>query len=355
MGSNPDLSVISQGDMPPASPDLSALSPTDVMLAAPPAGQGFQLSSQDFQVPAGTEQQNCYFFTVPGSGTDPIWINHFTLAQNPGSHHFNVFRVKTVVNLNGKNGDAVNGGQCWISSNWADWPIVINSQESVAGNNVVDWTLPDGVAEKFMPGDLLMLQIHYVNASTQTTPGTGHGIANFWNYTATGTPMELGTVFATNQNIRICPGDKGVSFGPTTCRFAKTGPVTVVAASGHFHSRGKEFQMGAIDGNNNAIGSPFYTSMVWNDPPFSHDLKVAVPQMGGVSWTCSYDYEKPAAACASADGKNNCVPVGPVGDMGICTDSSSTCCISFGGHVEMQEHCNAFVYYYPKVDNASCF
>ena len=31
-------------------------------------------------------------------------------------------------------------------------------------------TLPTGVAHKLMPGELLMLQIHYVNAITQTTP-----------------------------------------------------------------------------------------------------------------------------------------------------------------------------------------
>jgi hypothetical protein len=320
----------------------------DVVLDPPPAGMGFQLGTPSFDVPAGTEVQKCYFFTVPGTGTAPIWISRTDATQNPGSHHFNVFRVKTVVNLNGNNGDLVDGGQCWISSNWADWPLVTNLQESSPGHNEVDWKLPDGVAYQFTPGEKLMLQIHYVNATTQQTPGKGKALVNFWNYTGSGTPMELGTVFATNQNIRICPGDMDVKFN-TTCRFARTGPVTILGANGHFHSRGVEFDMNAVDANNNPMGSNFYTSMVWNDPPFNTALNVQVPQNGGVGWTCAYNYEKPAAACADPT-KNNCT----VSD-GTCTDASSTCCISFGGHVEFQEHCNAFVYYYPKTDNASCF
>jgi hypothetical protein len=325
-------------DMPPVS--------QDVTLDPPAAGKGFQLATQTFDVPSGTEDQRCYFFTVPGTGTAPLWVNHLVATQNTGSHHFNVFRVASQQALTGNDGDVVIGGQCWISSNWADWPLVFNDQESVNGNNTVDWTLPDGVAHKFTPGEKLMLQIHYVNATTQVTPGHGKGIINFNFYPGTNTPMELGTVFATNQNIRICPGDTNKSFS-TTCRFAKT-PVTIAAANGHFHSRGMRFDIDAVDAMNNPIGNNFYTSTQWDEPPFDHSLAVAVPAMGGVGWTCTYNYEKPSAACA--DAKNNCQPV-----ANGCADASSDCCISFGGHVEVQEHCNAFVYYYPKVDNATCF
>ncbi len=318
----------------------------DVTLDPPAAGTGFQLATDSFDVPSGTEDQRCYFFTVPGTGTTPLWVDRIVATQNPGSHHLNVFRVASVQPLTGKNGDVVDGGQCWTSSNWADWPLVFNDQESVAGNNLVDWTLPTGVAHKFTPGELLMLQIHYVNATTQSTPGHGKGLVNFNFYAGSDTPMELGTLFATNQNIRICPGDEGKSFS-TTCRFAKT-PVTIAAANGHFHSRGMEFDIGAVDAMNNPMGSSFYTSTEWNEPPFLDNLNVAIPVMGGISWSCEYNYSKPAAACA--DTKGNCAPV-----ANGCADASSTCCIGFGGHVEVQEHCNAFIYYYPKVDNASCF
>jgi hypothetical protein len=51
-----------------------------------------------------------------------------------------------------------------------------------------------------------------------------------------------------------------------------------------------------------------------------------------VEWKCTYD--APAGSCGNPD------------DM---------CCFTFGGHVDTQEHCNAFVYYYPKVQDVNCF
>ncbi len=130
----------------------------DVLLDPPIAGQGFQLNVPKFDVAAGDEVQNCYFFAVPGPVGQDVWINHFKLAANEGTHHMNIFRVKTIVGLSGQPGDVVtssNGmGPCFVSSNWADWPLVANTQQ---GGTMVDWTLPDGVGQKFTGGELLML------------------------------------------------------------------------------------------------------------------------------------------------------------------------------------------------------
>jgi hypothetical protein len=295
----------------------------DVQLLPPK--DGFQLTTGAFAVARGQEVQRCYFFRVPGSGADPIWVSRIVAAVNEGSHHMNVFRVRTVVALDGEDGAVVDGGECWKSGNWADWPLVMNSQE---GGQVVDWSLPAGVAHRFTPGEKLMLQSHFVNAVTQQTPGHGKAIVNFER--AQGAAFqELGTVFATDQNIRICPGDQGVAFAQT-CRFARQ-PVTILAANGHFHSRGIKFEMFASDAQNQA-GAQFYLSNAWNDPPFLRQLQVPVAQGGGVFFRCTYSM--PAAECA---------------------DPNDHCCATFGPHVETQEHCNAFVYYYPKLDDATCF
>jgi hypothetical protein len=309
---------------------LACPGPQDVQLAPPQAG--FQLATAVWDVPKGTEQQRCYFFRVPGSGTTPLWVDRIVAAQNPGSHHLNVFRVKTIVALDGEDGAMVDGGECWKSGNWADWPLVINSQESTPGHNVVDWKLPQGVAHRFTPGEKLMLQTHYVNASTQSTPGRAKALVNF-NFAAQVDPplQELGTVFATDQNIRICPGDTNKSFS-ATCRFARSQAVTVVAANGHFHSRGVRFTMVSVDGQNAPTGPDFYLSTEWADPVWTHDLSVSVPQGGGVGYTCTFTMAPDQ-----------------------CGDPADSCCATFGGHVETQEHCNAFVYYFPKQDDATCF
>jgi hypothetical protein len=304
--------------------------PGPVLIDPPANGAGFQLATPEFSVPAGTEVQNCYFFAVPGEKGQDVWIDHFKLAANTGTHHVNVFRVKTVVDLGGNPGDAVTGqngeGPCFKSSNWADWPLVVNNQD---GGSVVDWQLPEGVAQKFSGGELLMLQIHFVNATTQTSPDGGLGAVNFYN--APGVPQnELGTIFATNQQIKICPGETKTF--ETHCR-APLSNTTVVAANGHFHSRGTKFTMNVVDAMGvDMLADPFYTSTKWDDPPMARDLQVKIPDGGAVSWSCSYEV-----------------------DASACSNDKGSCCYTFGGKVESQEHCNAFIYYYPKVQDYSCF
>jgi hypothetical protein len=303
---------------------------SDVLLAPPSPDTGFQLNVPHFDVPAGTEIQSCYFFAVPGTLGQDVWINRFALGANAGTHHVNVFRVKTIVGLSGKPGDVVvsqNGtGPCFKSSNWADWPLVINTQE---GGKIVDWALPDGVGARFTPGEILMLQIHFVNATTQQSPTGGRGAANFY-FASSPPPMELGTIFATNQNIRVCPGSTA-SF-ETHCK-TPISNATIIAANGHFHSRGVKFTMNVVDSlGNDMLQEPFYTSTTWSEPPMARGLNVRIPDGGGVSWTC--DYQADATSCGNPN---------------------DSCCFTFGGKVETQEHCNAFVYYYPKVQDYSCF
>src|SRR4051812_38611302 len=97
--------------------------------------QGFSIRTPEFDVAAGTEIQDCYFFQVPDlDGGNDLWIDRLELALNTGSHHMNVFRVNTIVDLDPADGAAVDldgvpgtvihGGECWKAPNWRDWPLV---------------------------------------------------------------------------------------------------------------------------------------------------------------------------------------------------------------------------------------
>jgi hypothetical protein len=203
---------------------------------------------------------------------------------------------------------------------------VVNNQD---GGSVVDWQLPDGVGQKFSGGELLMLQIHFVNATTQASPSGGQGAINFYTMKSA-PPNELGTIFATNQQIRVCPGESRTF--ETHCR-APLSNTTIVAANGHFHSRGTQFTMNLVDALGNTIlPQPFYVSTRWDDPPMARGLDVAIPDAAAVSWSCSY-----------------------TADPSSCGNPADSCCFTFGGTVETQEHCNAFIYYYPKIQDYSCF
>jgi hypothetical protein len=295
---------------------------------APPASleAGWQLSIAPFSVASGQEVQRCYFFQVPYD--QAVFVHKIEVAQTTGSHHMNLFRVRTARNLIGKDGDTVVDGECWKPTNWSDWPLVVNSQRE--GHVVLE--LPEGVAHRFDPGEMLMVQTHYVNATTQVTPAEGKVLINLNRMPAEAVTAELGTAFATNQNIKICPGQTNQRF-ETTCRFAHDTPVTIFGANGHFHSRGRRFTISTFDPQAGAGATPFYESREWDDPPLATNLGVAVPAGGGVSYACEYTVRPDQ-----------------------CGDPANDCCFTFGGHVEYQEHCNAFVYYYPRsASDVNCF
>ncbi len=307
--------------------------------------EGWSIYIPPFDVPPGVETQDCYFVAFPDLRGDgqPVWIDRFTIGQRTGSHHMNIFRVNSIVNLDGRDGDVIKGGECRISTNWADWPLVVNSQESSPDKPTVDWVLPNGVAQQFTPGELLMVQSHYVNADLQVTPDGGEVLINF-HMSRFIDPIEMGTLFATQQSIRICQSNPQPLYSGS-CGFA-SGDVDgfhIAAANGHFHGRGIEFRMYAWDGI--SIDHPgeqalFYTSQDWNEPPMAIDLDVQVPQNGGIWWDCQYRWQQPQQGCDAINARDH--------------EQQGDCCYTFGNSAEFSEHCNVFAYYWPKTENVFC-
>jgi hypothetical protein len=315
---------------------------------------GLSIRTPNFAVASGEEVQDCYFFKVPDAkaGAD-LWVDRFELALNPGSHHMNLFRVNTIaaldpangapVDMDGVQGVVIHGGECWKSANWKDWPLVANSQNSQPSHPVLDWPLPAGVAERFTPGEWLMLQIHFVNASTQVTPADGKGGINL-RWSTDGDTTELGTLFATQQSIRICQSNPTPSY-TSGCRMP-AGTHTVVAANGHFHSRGTSFKIFGWDGldtNPPTAADKFYESSKWEDPDMAINLSVPLVDGGGIRWTCDYQWSAPIVGCGMVNAAD--------------PQHANDCCYTFGPNVETNEHCNVFLYYYPKANRSdiTCF
>ena len=99
----------------------------------------------------------------------------------------------------------------------------------------------------------------------------------------------------------------------------------------------------------------FYTSKDWAEPPMLHspDLDLQVPANGGIWYTCSFDWQDPAAL---TDNKDTCQTLNAFDTAKHGTPPAQCdCCYTFGPQVDLNEHCNAFIYYYPKQDNVNCF
>jgi hypothetical protein len=328
--------------------------------------QGLSIRIPQYSVPEGDESQRCYFFHMPDlNNGQSYYVDRFELAITDGSHHLNIFRVKTIVNLKPEDGtpvalDATHGmsidatvidgmgnyktSECWKSANWADWPLVANNQDARMNDNVYNWKLPTNVATRFDPGEMIMIQPHYVNATRQPTPKTAHIGINMFLHKGTDQLIEMGSLFATQQSIRICESNPTPTFSGT-CRFPADQEIHITAANGHFHSRGRQFTMFSWDGksiDNPPDSAKFYESDTWNDPPMINGLDVQPPSGGGMWWNCAYQWQAPSEfSCDDVNAKD--------------PQKQNDCCYTFGGNTDVGEHCNVFLYYYPRVDNKDVF
>jgi hypothetical protein len=332
-------------------------------LQAPLKGEGFQIKTQLFSVAPGEEIQDCYFFNIRELAkqgglpeNEPVNLNRINIVQRDGSHHMNVFRVKTIVKdaegkpqlspelgpiVRGKNGQ----GACFKSPLWADWPLVANSQQDGA----VDWKFPEGVANVFQPDEWIMLQTHYVNAGSQKTPDSAEVAINWHTIPKEQVKHEMGTLFATKQSIRVCKSNPTPEF-TGSCQFKNTKePINIIGANAHFHGRGRVFEMYSWDGLTTSKPDPsarFYRSETWDDPPMlrSPELDLKVQPNGGVFFAAQYQWTPPAeemGGCKALDDYDK--------------SPNKDCCYTFGPVVEKNEHCNIFVYYWPKQEAGNVF
>lgn len=303
----PEVHPSDGGDAGDASEDTPFVPP---VLAPPPPGQGIQLRVT-FEVPPGTEQQRCWRFRLPTDSD--LEVVRYEVAYNTGSHHMNLFRVlpslEPTVHLQPETGLEGEGESCFNAVDFAAYDLVVGSQ-----TERMDWRLPEGVAYRLHAGSAMLLQSHFVNASSQRTPGDrAEVLVNLWTAPdPSAIRNHLGTMFANNRAINLPP--RQMSRFSTVCALPSGG--TVVAMTGHFHSRGKVFTVNHSE-DGETPGEQCYRSSAWAEPPFSvleHPL--TVPPNGGLYYTCEFF-------------------------------NGTDFPITFGPHVEFEEHCNLFAYYYP--------
>lgn len=176
------------------------------------------------------------------------------------------------------------------------------------------WQLPAGIAIKLKGKQQLMIQTHYVNGGSQLSPnGRGKVLVNFWTIPKSQVMNEVGLIFASNTLINIPPKDS-----LTVRKFVKKIPydINILAMTGHFHSRGKNFWAQHYEANFKEI----YRNTTWNEPP----IKIYNDPITG--------YRLPANQ-----------------QIAYYTDyyNSTNDTIKMGPHVINEEHSNLFLFYWP--------
>jgi hypothetical protein len=200
------------------------------------------------------------------------------------------------------------------------------------------------VAFKFDPFQKILAQIHFVNSGQQTAPIGGMACINLHAaYDPSEAPLTMGTMFGQNVFIVLPPRSTTIwDYGVTFDTFGIDDEMKIAAVNGHFHWRGRTFEVRLWDGQNkNRDGSPVgcrpcspgqtsgefdrmgiqnrvYLSDNWDEPPFAtySDSPIVVPPGWGIIYRTTY-----------------------------VNNTNQT--IIFGPHVETEEHSNLFVYFYP--------
>jgi len=274
-----------------------APAPTDQRLLAPPApGQGTQVVIGPFSVPQGHEVQLCQTFKLDND--DAFALHEIEARHSLGSHHLILFRSVGNLPVDDQTFD------CWGVVNWDQWSFVADVQQ----REDLTWTLPDGHAFVLDPHQQMMVQAHYVNATTVQTPEQALAFMNLYRVPVADVRYKVGSMFTVNTNVLIPPHSQFTNH--RNCIFSTE--VRLVGMTGHFHARGLEFDVDELD-YSGRTQKRLYQSLDWNNPPFQA-WDPTVFEQRGIQFSCTY-----------------------------FNDTDQT--ITWGSHADVQEHCNLFFHY----------
>lgn len=304
-----------------------ALPSTPREIFLPPPAKGQQFLIPPFSVPPGTESQRNYYFRLDNAET--LWVNRVEFLSTPGIDHWNFFTwLPGAPPPPRANGDYVDR---FALVSFRDWSLYASSQ-----SERLDWKLPEGVGMQMAPTQQTLSQIHYVNTGSAPALVGGAAAINLHTLeTAPGElPIPLGALIVQDSSIRI-PPESTVSwdYGVTFSELGHPVPVKLAAVQGHFHWRGKSFEIRTWDGlNPKADGSPapgefdrmgpestIYFSDNFEAPPFLSfgDDGPAIPPGTGIIYRSTF----------------------------VNTTTDQVYC--FGSRAETNEHSIAFIYFYP--------
>jgi hypothetical protein len=262
---------------PPAGGD-----PND-LLEPPPAGQGLQLKMVSTIAP-GQEIERCKFFQVPAEGMN---VNHAVVRYVPGSHHVLLYRTgHTSIPTTTRGGKAIvvdaNGAFDCAEGAAADWDVtgvVAGAQSSKAKNAGM---FPPGVAAKLAPGTVLVINTHYLNATSQ--PLVAEARLNLYTLPDKDVVQEGGFLFFYNPFIRV-PARSSAS---SRMRCTLPQDITLVSGQSHMHRRGVSYTASVVEPSNGAL-TQIYESHDWEEVPLAEWLP-GMPLRAGqsIDYTCHF-------------------------------------------------------------------
>jgi hypothetical protein len=227
-------------------------------------------------VDGGSEGFDCVYVTMPtdrGSIAVPSAESHYT----PGSHHFLVYRTSYDSVPDG--GDGVH--PCTDSEQF----MGITGSYYEAQTPDAHRDLPKGVAHIFKPGEVLLMQAHYLNPAAS---GFDTHVDFRLHTTDPATvEHEAGSFFFYNPLISIPPMAEATV--TRTCPI--THDVNLALLWSHMHSRGVAFTATTDDADAAERIGDLYSTTTWSEPQprvFPDSPPVTLHAGSTITYSCKY-------------------------------------------------------------------
>jgi hypothetical protein len=207
--------------------------------------------AMDLRVPAGTELHRCVYAQFPtdrGVLAVPKVESHYT----PGSDHLLAYRSELTAIPDDKQGLL----DCYMSGASAqERGSYYEAQQPEEQRE-----LPKGIAHKFQPGEVLILEAHYLNSTDKDIDAHVELITHLMDVNKV--EQEAGTIFFNDVNINVPPHGTGRT--SMSCPLPQD--ISLAQLWSHMHARGTKFVAKTDDAEAQKALGTLYEELDWAEP-----------------------------------------------------------------------------------------
>lgn len=250
---------------------------------AAPGTKSFTVTFDPLTVAPGGENTQCIVKKV---GNDElIRVHQIHNVLPAGSHHLIVYRTNDTE-------EKLTPFNCQPFADTLDpskgAPVMITQKHDET------LTLPDGVAFSMQAGQMVRLEMHYINATPN--PLEVSATSTFYTMPEADFKDEAEFLFIGNPDIKI-PPHSSFTLGPTFVPLPpELADVKFFGITGHTHQWGKNVTVAAATSKAGPDTSVYEEpNWLWSEPPtVYHDPPFTLPSGGGFRFTCSWDNQSNA-------------------------------------------------------------
>lgn len=230
----------------------------------------------DIKVPAGAEYHRCFYAQFP-TDRGVMAVNKVESHYTPGSHHLLAYRSDLTAIPEGKTGLV----DCLGSGATADERGSYYEAQQPDEKR----ELPKGIAHKFQPGEVLVLEAHYINVTEQDIDAHIEMTTHLMNVDEV--EQEAGSIFFNNVNIDVPP--HGETHTEMNCTLPQD--INLALLWSHMHARGVKFVAETDDEEAKKALGTLYEETDWAHPrsrTYPSDPPVVLHAGSKIKFGCDY-------------------------------------------------------------------